>query len=587
MALLERVLHTEFVPHLPPLVNQKKSTAERDKKNLSRAFAGYAVAMFCKITPKKAAQSVVDDFDDGGVDAVYFDSKTDTVVFVQAKLKISETFGQEEALSFCNGVRKFIGQDFAGMNAHVLNRQTEIEDSISNCSNIELIIAHVGSGISAHAKDAISNFLEDDSHGEERFASPFRDYGAKQVIDDLRDGKAYKRVDATLVLRPWSSETESRTTYFGFVPLRDLAKLYSDHGMALFVKNLRNPLGHKTDVAKAAYGTLETNPEDFVYLNNGVTALCTRILPKENRKAGKRLKLEGMSVINGAQTIASAAYFMEQNPGKDISRACVLITLIKADSDPSFGKAVTRARNHQNQVDVRDFAGLDDEQERLRRDLAVLGLHYAYKREEVDAKQDPDIFTIDEAACALALLQANPRYAVFLKQSPGELLDSKSDIYKQLFTPNITAFELVNSIRLFRYVQSRMVVEAKANSGRERLAYKHGGYALAFILFKRMRKVVQLASLVDIEKMEKALSPEFDTLRQTLWAQVEKHDIGPLSLFRSQAHAVPLIRDTMIEHYGLVSDPALPALSSKFAVGEMYPKALFDYLARMAPQIGI
>ena len=45
---------------------------------------------------------------------------------------------------------------------------------------------------------------------------------------------------------------------------------------------------------------------------------------------------------------------------------------------------MTRARNHQNPVLSQNFAALDDEQERLRRELALLGVHYAYKPEALD-----------------------------------------------------------------------------------------------------------------------------------------------------------------------------------------------------------
>jgi AIPR protein len=163
-----------------------------------------------------------------------------------------------------------------------------------------------------------------------------------RVVKDLQSAKAYPRVDATLVLRLWDSQQEPLQTYFGFVSLVDLAKLYQKHGLALYAKNLRNPLGHTTEVAKAVRETLETRPNYFVYFNNGVTALCERIDPKDNKKAGKRLNLTGMSVINGAQTIAVAAHFMAENPEHDISGADVLITVIRADSDNEFGKSVTR-----------------------------------------------------------------------------------------------------------------------------------------------------------------------------------------------------------------------------------------------------
>src|SRR5207245_1949221 len=104
------------------------------------------------------------------------------------------------------------------------------------------------------------------------------------------------------------------------------------------------------------------------------TVLCQHIEPKSSSSNGKLLAIEGLSVINGAQTIASSARFLEDHPTAKLDNARVSITLIQADADTEFGKAVTRARNHQNPIYWADFVALHDEQERLRRDLAHLGI---------------------------------------------------------------------------------------------------------------------------------------------------------------------------------------------------------------------
>ncbi|WP_198017219.1 AIPR family protein [Methylocapsa acidiphila] len=586
--MLEKVLAADFVPHLPPLLDASKPADQQARKNLSRAFAGFAISKLCEIPPKEAAASVVDDFDDYGIDAVYYHAASETLFVVQAKLKASETFSQEEALAFCQGVRKLVSQDFSGFNANVLKRQTELEDAVTSCSQIELVIAHTGSGISLHAKTAVADLIADDTHGEERFKGSVTDYDAIRVVADLQAAQAYPRVDATLVLQAWSSEAAPRQTYFGLVRVSDLVKLHATYDKALYAKNIRTFLGQATEVNAAIRGTLASQPEKFIYLNNGVTALCERIDPKENRKAGKRLKLTGVSVINGAQTIASSAQFVQSNAKQDISSARVLITLIKADGDSEFGKAVTRARNHQNPVQLANFAALDDEQERLRRDLALLGIHYAYKAEGPDCTHDPNRIRIDEAAHALALMQPDPRFAVWLKKEPAQLLDTERDPYKAMFTSKLTAFQLANAVRVFRYLQRRMVTEVATATGVEKLTYKHGVFGLGFILTKRLAKAIDGAVLIDSAKVLSALSLEFDALRQALWTAVQPRAVakGPLALFRNQAEAIPILRDTMIAHYGLAADSAIAPLRAKVTPGELYPQALFAYLASKAPQIG-
>ena len=97
-------------------------------------------------------------------------------------------------------------------------------------------------------------------------------------------------------------------------------------------REIRPFLGHKTQVNTAIQKTLAVKPQEFMYLNNGVTALCLEIHPKGAKQAQggrKRLKLRGFLVINGAQTIASSAKFLADNKGSDISTARVSLTLIK------------------------------------------------------------------------------------------------------------------------------------------------------------------------------------------------------------------------------------------------------------------
>jgi hypothetical protein len=340
-------------------------------------------------------------------------------------------------------------------------------------------------------------------------------------------------------------------------------------------------------VAKAIRETLAASPQDFVYFNNGVTALCEEIVPKNNnKKTGKRLDLRGISVINGAQTISSAAYFVDMNPGTDISDAHVLITLIKADDDGEFGKLVTRARNHQNAVTKQNFAALDDEQERLRRDLAVLGIHYAYKADDMSGGQDPHHIRIDEAARALAIVQNDPRYAVWIKKEPGQLLDTEQSPYKGLFTSEVTAFRLANAVRFLRYVEGQMVSVERAAGSPERLCYRHGVFALGFVLAKHLSKTINGAALIDDAKLRSQLSVNFDALREAIWTQVQHHPRSALTVFRSQALALPLLEHTMVTQFGVPNDSRLAAERAKGNGTAGYPKALFDYLCAKAPQIG-
>ena len=59
------------------------------------------------------------------------------------------------------------------------------------------------------------------------------------------------------------------------------------------------------------------------------------IKPKSTNGPAKRLEIKGLSVINGAQTIASTAKFAEDYPSANINDARVMITVINASGEGS------------------------------------------------------------------------------------------------------------------------------------------------------------------------------------------------------------------------------------------------------------
>lgn len=575
---------------LPELIPNSKTTEDREKKNLSRALSAFTLRHLLGISEKDAAESVIDDFNDMGIDAIYLHGATQTLYFVQTKLKKGEEFKQDEALAFCQGVRKLLIQDFSGFNEHFTRRRSEIEDALNECDNIQLIIAHIGAGISRHASTAISDLIDDPTHGDDRLSNTVIHFDAACIVPALQASRANRRVDANLTVHKCQTLHDPRTTYFGFVKLTDLIALHAKESSALFDKNIRLFLGPRTEVSQAIQETLHSKPEHFFYLNNGITVLCEIIEPKSttNRGGGKRLKIRGFSVINGAQTISSASQFVANHPSIDISSARVSITLIQADADGNFGKSVTRARNHQNNVEAAHFLALDDEQERLRRELAVLGIQYSYKAEHNDGVISETKIKATEAVHALALFHHDPRYILWLKNEPSSLLDIFSSRYKTLITSQVTAFNVVNAIRFARYVNRRMRNEA-IGTGPEKLTYKHGVSALGWILAKRVAREQDGAALFQTAKIQSVLSVPFDELRQTLWDETSAALMGrtPLVMYRSQTRTIPIVEKTMLKNYQLTADSVIPIKRAQRSNRkEAYPEDLFNYIISKAPQIG-
>jgi hypothetical protein len=590
MTILKKVLAERFVPLLPPLLDATKPPREQQAKQLSRAFSAFALHKMLDITPQVAAASVVDDFNDKGIDAIHYDASSETLYLLQTKLKESEQFKQEDALPFCEGVRLLLKQDFSAFNKNVTNRKADIEGALDACSHIKLVVPYTGDGVSKTASDALESLLDDEDLDEERLVKPVEYYTAAEIVRDLLAERAYQPVHTDISLQKHEKVGTPRITYFGIAKLGDLVALHTDKGKALYERNIRYFLGSRSDVNNAIKATLRDDPSSFFYLNNGVTAVCDEIEQKgKNPSNGfRKFKVRSLSIINGAQTVASAAEFVAEHPDSSIDDAKVMLTLIKAPADGPFGKRVTKARNHQNPVQTVNFASLDENQERLRQEIAHLGFHYHY-RPEAEANGDKAI-TLVEALKALASQQNDPRYVVWIKSEPARLANPESVEYQALFPDTLSGSVLVNAFLCHQTIR-KFVVEyeqkAKAPS-QEKLIYRHALHIITAVMMKRLRQRIGATAVIDTASISALISHPLDELRQQTFDLGRQRLLGegPLAYFRNQSSVVSFLADLMETHFALTADTTLPNLRNITNAEDAYPrKRLLDYLSSRAPQL--
>lgn len=589
MVILKKILAERFVPSLPPLLDASKPIAEQQAKQLSRAFSAFALHKMLGVTPQLAAASVVDDFNDKGIDAIHYEAASETLYLLQTKLKESEQFKQEDALPFCEGVRLLLRQDFAHFNVNFQNRKTDIETALDTCSHIKLVVPYTGDGVSKTASDALQSLLDDEDLDEERLHNQVEYYTAVEIARDLLAEQAYQPVHTDIALQKCEKVETPRTTYYGVVRLGDLVALHLTHGKALYERNIRYFLGsNKSEVNRAIKTTLHDAPGDFFYLNNGVTAVCDVIDPKATKNGAKKFKVRGLSIINGAQTVASAAEFVRQHPGKSIDDAKVMLTLIKAPADGLFGRRVTKARNHQNPVQAANFASLDENQERLRQEIAHLGFDYHYRPEA--AATGAKAIMLDEAVKALASLQNDPRYTVWLKSEPARLANPDSAEYQVLFPASLTGAALVNAVQCHRAIRALVVgyEQNAAARSQEKLIYRHAIHVITTVMMKRLKQRIGVAAAIDATSLPALISLPLDQLRQQTFdlGQQRLTFQGPLAYFRNQSNVVTFIADLMEAHFALTTDQAIAPLRNIQNAADAYPrKRLLDYLSSKAPQL--
>jgi hypothetical protein len=111
------------------LSDVKPPTEENLRNNfLTRALAAYCIMSMTGADPAAAAQSVTDGFNDGGMDAIYFDAGAKTLYIVQAKWSknATKTIEEGDCCKFIKGIESLIRADFSSFNDRIRKREQEV-----------------------------------------------------------------------------------------------------------------------------------------------------------------------------------------------------------------------------------------------------------------------------------------------------------------------------------------------------------------------------------------------------------------------------------------------------------------------------
>lgn len=589
MIALKALLKDRFVPHLPPLLGDG-NPADKENKQISRAFSAFAIQKLFDVDAITASKAVVDDYNDKGIDAVFYHEDNKILYLIQSKLKAAEQFQLGEAQSFLSGAELLINKDFDQFNQNVKNIQQEIENALDECDQIKLLIVYSGDGITIQAsneiKQKVQSLIEE---GEEQLQLYPDTFGPDEVEAALREEHAVKNINEKIRIHKYRTCSQPRYTVFGLIKVQDLVGLHNKHGRSLYEKNIRYFIGAgRRGVNAAIKDTLLNSPDNFMALNNGITLVGNHVEAKSNVRGAKQTKnfqVLGLSVVNGAQTISSAAQFIEQNPDADISAAQVMVTIINTGNN-DFHKQVTKARNLQNPVDLSNFAALDDNQERLRQEIALFGVNYQYRPQRQSTTGIPSI-TIESLAKALACLHQDIRYPARLKSEPSQFTNFEHDAYKSLFPLELSGHKALNAHTVFTAVHQLAEAAERGAPSPEKLVYRHFGYAIASILMKRLRNKIEGADLLTEADVKAWLSVPFDEVRQQFADQYNHIAAGAMhhAFFKRITDTSRLINKVCIEHQGLQQDAAVTALLGRQAHDDPYNQRLFDLLKNRAAQL--
>ena len=362
---------------------------------------------------------VTDGTNDGGIDFLYYDEEENKVILCQAKYTGALSFDQIIA---------------------------ELNKMYSTVQNFKK--AHTGS-YNDRIRKALQNALDrlpDDSADSIEFAifttAPVDINAAKKKIDntehsfsaetvsiyDVEDiEKAIQRAQETLQTVSYakikldrarnylSYESDDLDGIFCNVLSTSIVQLYNKFsGAGLFDLNIRRYIRNKL-VDSGITKTLDSDRENFWFLNNGIIIACT-----DYGVDGDTVWLENFSIVNGGQTTQLIGTYKGTNT-KEFYIPCKIVATKNPARSSDFYTKIAEATNSQKPIYPRDLKSNSPEMLRLAKWLSHEKIYLEIKRGYKPSKKY--IYSIKNDELGQLILS-------FALQQPGTARNGKRKIFE-------------------------------------------------------------------------------------------------------------------------------------------------------------
>jgi AIPR protein len=234
-----------------------------------------------------------------------------------------------------------------------------------------------------------------------------------------------------------------------------LRRLWRDYETRLTSPNVRDYLGFirtEQNINNGIKTTAQEEPDRFWIYNNGITALVNDY--KIDRTCTPwRLTIDGLGVINGAQTTGSIGTLADDR-ATSLGDMQVLVRFVRCHNTDVLSEIV-RYNNTQNKVEAADFRSKDAIQERLRREFELipdadyLGGRRGGVRDAIARRRNlvPD----RAVAQCLASFHGKPNLAY----NETRRIWEENKTYAETFNDQVNARHVVFAYSLMRAVEER------------------------------------------------------------------------------------------------------------------------------------
>lgn len=342
----------------------------------------------------------------------------------------------------------------------------------------------------------------------------FSFYGASDLL-----GLARRQPSSSFELKFLESLT-GRDGYIALVRLKDFINfIRADNGQLrknLFEANVRDYQGSNQVNEDMQQTLLAGGPEDFWWLNNGVTVVASRAV-----QGGKILTVEDPQIVNGQQTSTEIFnYFHGANT--DADERCVMVRVIVAN-EPASRDRIIKATNSQTSIPAASLRATEKIHRDIQEFLVPFAIYYDRRKNSQKQLGRPIDKIIGIALMAQAMMSIVLQRPDDARARPSSLIKKDED-YNRIFSPKLP-------IQIY-LIAATIVKTAQASlRGREDLAPKdrnnllfyvamHASAALAGVAAPSSEQLAAIAS----ESITDAIMNESISIVESIYRQLGAND---------------------------------------------------------------
>ena len=324
--------------------------------NDGQRFIAWYLRNIYGLDPVEAKSCITDGAGDKQIDAVYVNNQNETVYIIQGKFYASgriDSAPLRETLSSWIQIKDLQHlQENANdkLKAKINEISSALDDDYSIC--FELITS---SELTDSAKRDLEIFSSE--------LASSSTLSANLVVVDNETLKA--RYDEALnANRPYINHIfrleagryvdmniGSTRTVIAAIPLRDCIKIPGIKDGSLFRKNVRQSLGASNKVNKDIARTLRNTPEEFFFLHNGITAICSSISIDDDV-----MTVKDLNVVNGCQSLTTI--YNSSEAAKKAGDSYIMFRFYEI-ADTERADKISTSTNSQTAVKARDLRSND------------------------------------------------------------------------------------------------------------------------------------------------------------------------------------------------------------------------------------